>query len=240
MVFTPTRAPLDELALRVAPLAGADAAAVRRGLAADPDGFALTARQAALAWPPGPAGDPDGPAAERDQPPPQRRLLLVVDQFEELFTQCAEEGQRRAFITALHAAATAGHGPDQAPAALVVLGVRADFEARCADYPQLAGPVQDRYLVTAMTERQLRMAITEPAKKAGSTVDDDLTGLLLAEVRNGQPGTFGAGVLPLLSHALDQAWRSPDRAGRSPWPTMNAPAASTAPSPPAPSAPTTP
>ncbi len=79
--------------------------------------------------------------------------------------------------------------------------------ARCADYPQLAGPVQDRYLVTAMTERQLRMAITEPAKKAGSKVDDDLTGLLLAEVRTGQPGTLGAGVLPLLSHALDQAWQ---------------------------------
>ena len=58
-----------------------------------------------------------------------------------------------------------------------------------------------------MTGRQLRMAITEPAKKAGSQVDDDLTGLLLAEVRTGQPGTFGAGVLPLLSHALDQAWQ---------------------------------
>ena len=207
MVFTPTRAPLDELALRVAPLAGADAAAVRRGLDADPGGFALTARQAALAGPPGPAEEPDG-ARYGEISYRRGRLLLVVDQFEELFTQCAEEGQRRAFITALHAAATAGHGPDQAPAALVVLGVRADFEARCADYPQLAGPVQDRYLVTAMTERQLRMAITEPAKKAGSKVDDDLTGLLLAEVRTGQPGTFGAGVLPLLSHALDQAWRS--------------------------------
>jgi WD40 repeat protein/transcriptional regulator with XRE-family HTH domain len=206
LVFTPTRAPLDELALRVAPLAGADAAAVRRGLAADPDGFALTARQAALAWPQGQPGT-NGSAAEPDQPP-QRRLLLVVDQFEELFTQCAEEGQRRAFITALHAAATAGFGPDQIPAALVVLGVRADFEARCADYPLLAGPVQDRYLVTAMTGRQLRMAITDPAKKAGSKVDDDLVDVLLTEVRNGQPGTFGAGVLPLLSHALDQAWRS--------------------------------
>jgi hypothetical protein len=55
------------------------------------------------------------------------------------------------------------------------------------------------------------MAITEPAKKAGSKVDGDLTGLLLAEVRTGQPGTFGAGVLPLLSHALDQAWRSRTR-----------------------------
>jgi WD40 repeat protein/transcriptional regulator with XRE-family HTH domain len=211
LVFTPTRAPLDELALRIAPLAGADAAAVRRGLAADPDGFALTARQAALARPGGPMGGSDGLAPERDRPSPPQRLLLVVDQFEELFTQCAEEGQRRAFIAALHAAATAGHGPDQAPAALVVLGVRADFEARSADYPQLADAVQDRYLVTAMTGRQLRMAITEPAKKADSAVDDGLVEVLLGEVRTGQPGTFGAGVLPLLSHALDQAWRS--RAG---------------------------
>ena len=107
VLFTPTRAPLDELALRVAPLAGADAAAVRRGLAADPDGFALTARQAALGGPPRPAGEPDGRPVQRDQLR-ARRLLLVVDQFEELFTQCAEEAQRRAFITALHAAATAG------------------------------------------------------------------------------------------------------------------------------------
>src|SRR5262249_47833211 len=115
---------------------------------------------------------------------------------------------RRAFITTLHAAATARHGPDQVPAALGVLGVRADFEGRCAGYPQLAGPGQDRDLVTPMTERPLRMAITEPAKKAGSKGDDDLTDLLLAEVRTGQPGSFGAGALPLLSHALDQAWRS--------------------------------
>src|SRR5690348_8493704 len=128
VLFTPTRAPLDELALRVAPLAGADASAVRRGLAADPDGFALTARQAALTRPRGQPGA-NGSMADRDQPPRQGQLLLVVDQFEELFTQCAEEGQRRAFITALHAAATTGHGPDQAPAALVMLGVRADFEA---------------------------------------------------------------------------------------------------------------
>ena len=208
LLFTPTRAPLDELALQVASLAGADAAAVRRELGTAPDGFALTARQAALAPPRGPAADLTGSAADRDRPLPRRRLLMVVNQFEELFTQCADEGQRRAFITALHAAATAGHGPDHTPAALVVLGVRADFEARCADYPQLAAAVQDRYLVTAMTERQMRMAITEPAKKAGSQVDDDLVEVLLTELRTRQPGAAGAGVLPLLSHALDQAWRS--------------------------------
>jgi len=213
LVLTPTRAPLDELALRVAVLAGADAVAVRRGLDTAPAWFALTARQAALGRPRGPAGNSDGRSAEQDRQQGQGRLLVVVDQFEEVFTQCPDEGQRRAFITALHAAATAGHGPDQAPAATVVLAVRADFEARCADYPQLAGPVQDRYLVTAMTGRQLRMAITEPAKQTGSKVDDDLADLLLAEARTGQPGAFGAGALPLLSHALDQAWRA--RAGDS-------------------------
>ena len=208
LVFTPTRDPLDELSLRVAPLAGADAAAVRHGLDADPARFALTARQAATSQQPdGLAGDSGGSAAEQDQPLRPQRLLLIVDQFEEVFTQCADEAQRRAFITALHAAATTGHGPDDTPAGLVVLAVRADFEAHCAEYRQLADAIQDRYLVTAMTERQLRVAITGPARKAGSKVDDDLVSVLLAEVRNGQPGTFAAGVLPLLSHALDQTWR---------------------------------
>jgi energy-coupling factor transporter ATP-binding protein EcfA2 len=211
VVLNPTRSPLDELALRVGLLAGTSAAAVRRDLDADPDGFALTARQAALAPPPGSATGPRDRAADRVQPPSHPRLLLVVDQFEQLFTQCADEGQRRAFITALCAAASAGPGPGRPPAALVVLAVRADFEARCAGYAQLADAVQDRYLLTAMTERQLRMAIAEPAKKAGSRVDDDLVGVLLTDVRTRHGGIGGAGVLPLLSHALDQAWRS--RAG---------------------------
>ena len=208
VVFTPTRTPLDELALRVGLLAGMDAASVRRGLDADPGGFALTAYQAALTPPPVPDGKPEGPAQRRPRPPEQRRLLMVVDQFEQVFTQCADEAQRQGFITALCAAAGPGHEPDQPSAAVVVLGVRADFEARCADYPQLAGAVQDRYLVTAMTDRQLRMAITEPAKMAGSRVDHDLVEVLLGEVRSRQPEIVGAGVLPLLSHAMDQAWRT--------------------------------
>ena len=69
LLFTPTRSPLEELALRVALLAGADAAAVRRGLDDDPDGFALTVRQAALARSGGPGGDAEGPAAEQRQSP---------------------------------------------------------------------------------------------------------------------------------------------------------------------------
>jgi hypothetical protein len=207
LALTPTRAPLDELAVGLALVAGADAAAVRRWAQWDLAAFTLTVRQAALSAAQSQPGGPPAPAPRRPgQPGP--RLLLVVDQFEQIFTQCRDEGERKAFIAALHAAATTPQGPGQAPAALVILGVRADYEARCADYPELAAAVQDRYLVTAMTERQLRLAITEPARQAGARVTGDLADELLAEVRARHPGTSGSGVLPLLSHALDQAWRS--------------------------------
>jgi transcriptional regulator with XRE-family HTH domain len=224
LVFTPTRAPLDELALRVGPLAGADASAVRRGLAADPDGFALTARQAALARPGGPVRGSDSLAPERDRPSRPQRLLLVVDQFEELFTQCAEEGQRRAFITALHAAATAGHGPDRASAALVVLGVRADFEARCADYAELADAVQDRYLVTPRRQTSTSMRTWSRS--------------CWPRCAPASPGPSARGCC----RCCRTPWTRPGAAGPekpSPWPTMSAPAASKAPSRPAPSVSTT-
>ena len=214
LLLTPGPAPLDVLAVQVAHLAGVDAAAIRRGLDDDPARFALTARQGALAKLDGAGGD----AGSSPPGPPRRpRLLLVVDQFEQVFTQCFNEKQRQAFITAM-CAATAKDSPDQDSAALIVLGMRADFEARCADYPQLADAIQNRYLVTSMTERQLRMAITEPARRAGSSVDADLVHVLLEEVSTRQPASSpavpvrrsvsGAGVLPLLSHALDQAWRN--------------------------------
>src|SRR5262249_6536025 len=86
---------------------------------------------------------------------------------------------------------------------------------RCAGYPLLAEAVQDRYLLTAMTERQLRTIITEPAKKADSRVEEDLVTVLLDDIRGRAPGSAvgpgpgmaaPAGVLPLLSHVLDPAW----------------------------------
>jgi WD40 repeat protein len=190
VVLVPRDRPLDELALRIAPAARTDAATVRQALAANPADFGLIARQA--------AGD--------------QRLLLIVDQFETVFTQC-KGGERQAFITALHSAAGTG-------AALVIIAIRADLEARLADYPELANAARDRYLLTAMTERQLRLAITGPADKVASSVKGDLVDQLLREMRThaGQPGdspqVIGAGVLPLLSHALDQAWRSRDRAAK--------------------------
>jgi WD40 repeat protein len=197
VMLTPSRAPLSELAGHLAPLVGGDALTLRRLLQEDPSNLALTAYEAAGARPG--AG-------------PQDRLVLIVDQFEQVFTQCGDEVERRRFFAALHAAASTGHGPAQVPPAIVIVVVRADFEARCADYEELAGAVQERYLLPPMTERQLRLAITEPARVNGSSVADDLVEELVRTVRaTPSPGTStvtrGAGVLPHLSHALDQAWR---------------------------------
>ncbi|WP_280256251.1 hypothetical protein [Nocardia abscessus] len=198
VVLTAGHDPLDEMALSIAQVAGADAAVVRRELREDPEALAVLAAQAAHTLPVSEHGGPRG-------------LLLVVDQFEQVFTQCSDESQRRAFVTALHAAATSRHAD---AVILVVLVVRADFEARCADYEPLIDAIQHHYLVTAMTERQLRMAITEPAKQAGSRVDDDLAEQLLRETRvraaDSVPAAAtvsAAGVLPLLSYALDRTWR---------------------------------
>ena len=185
IVLAPGRTPLAELAANVAPLAGADAAALLRSLRADPAGFALTVRAATLSA--------NGP----------RRLLILVDQFEQVFTQCPDEAQRRGFIAALHAAATEPHGTDQVPAALVILVVRADFEARCAEYEELADSVQERYLLAPMTEQQLHLAITRPTETVNATVEP----VLVDELVNAVRGSSAIGVLPHLSYALDQAWR---------------------------------
>jgi WD40 repeat protein len=189
-ICAPGHDPLEELAVRTASLIGTDAADVHERLTRDPASFALTVRQAALTGAETPVAGAETPG----------RVLLIVDHSEQLFTLCESAARRQAFVSALHAAAAGPH-----PAALVVLAVRADFEARLADYPELSAAVQDRYLLTAMTRRQLRLAIASPAVAAGSCADDDLVKALLDEVHP------GAAVLPLLSHALDQAWRT--RAG---------------------------
>lgn len=206
LLLTPSRAPVSELAAVIAPLAGTDAVALRRSLHAEPTGLALTARQAALA---GRRRNKRGNSNALDS---SSRLLLVVDQFEQVFTQCTDEAERHAFIAALHAAATIKHGAEQVPAAVVILVVRADFEARCAEYEELTTAVKDRYLITPMTERQIRLAVTEPARMAGSRVDDALLEELLGAMRTESSrvlsGTaVGAGILPHMSHVLDQAWR---------------------------------
>jgi WD40 repeat protein/DNA-binding SARP family transcriptional activator len=126
------------------------------------------------------------------------RVVLAVDQFEEIFTACRDEAERAAFIDAL------ARRPREA-GGLVVLAVRADFYARCAAYPRLAkllGP--NHVLVGPMEREELRRAIERPAQRAGLIVEADLVDALLADVED-EPGA-----LPLLSTALLELWQRRD------------------------------
>ena len=137
------------------------------------------------------------------------RLVLIVDQFEQVFTlnpDLGGEATRQAFITALCSAAANPVGPGQEPPALVVIAVRGDFWDRCAAVPELVGALQDgQFVVGPMTESELRVAITGPAEAAGLRIDPALTDTILGDLRVAG-GDRSAGVLPLLSQAMALTW----------------------------------
>ena len=125
--------------------------------------------------------------------------LLVVDQFEEVFTLCRDEQERSAFIEALLDRA---EGETR-----VIVALRADFYGHCAAYPRLASALEECHaLVGPMTEEELRRAIERPAERAGLVVEPGLVEAIVRDVA-GQPGG-----LPLLSHSLLETWKR--RSGR--------------------------
>ncbi|MFK4070785.1 hypothetical protein [Streptomyces sp. NPDC029674] len=179
VLFAPGAHPLEECAARLAAVTDGSATALRRDLATDPRALHLTVLKAL-------AGRP----AEVE-------LLLVADQFEEIFTLCADARERTRFITALLTAARAPNSRTR-----VVIGVRADFYARCARHPDLVEALRDaQLLVGPMTTDELRRAISRPAARAGCSVE----GALLARVIADATGRTTA--LPLVSHALRETWR---------------------------------
>jgi transcriptional regulator with XRE-family HTH domain len=131
---------------------------------------------------------------------PGDRIVIAVDQLEELFTLCEREDERAAFAGQLAAAAG-----DAGRRALVVVALRADFYGRLASYPALAALVNGIHvLVGPMDRGELARAIEEPAARAGLEVERPLAEALVAEVA-GEPGG-----LPLLSTTLLQLWRARD------------------------------
>ena len=129
--------------------------------------------------------------------PDGSRVVLAVDQFEETFTVCPDEEERRAFVAELAGAEEGGR--------TVVVALRADYYGRCAAYPELSAQLAAHHvLVGAMRRDELRRAVERPAARVGLEVEPELTDALVADVEH-EPGA-----LPMLSTALLELWQRRD------------------------------
>jgi photosystem II stability/assembly factor-like uncharacterized protein len=129
-------------------------------------------------------------------------LLIVIDQFEELFTQVIgtpEEvrQQQRQFVANLADAANMSRGRFR-----VVLTLRADFVKHCLDFPDLRALLEvNQLLLGPMGEDALREAIVKPAQAVGAMFEKGLVARLVNDMHD-QPAA-----LPLLQFALVQLWQ---------------------------------
>src|SRR5215213_1787843 len=124
-------------------------------------------------------------------------LLLVIDQFEELFALCHSEDERAMFVGNLLTAASEVDGP-----IITLITLRADFYAHCANDIQLREALaKNQEYIGAMSSDELRRAIEEPARRGRWEFEPGLVELLLHDI-GPEPGA-----LPLLSHALLETWQ---------------------------------
>ena len=136
--------------------------------------------------------------------------LIVVDQFEELFTLCTDEAQRQAFLDRLLALLQNPKSKIQSlplseakgQKSKIVLTMRADFWGECATYPKLRELMQaHQELVGPMTAQELRSSMEQQARAVGLRFETDLSNTILDDVAD-EPGA-----MPLLQHALLELWK---------------------------------
>ncbi len=195
-LLTPNEHPSVELARAVAGAVGMPSlGAARLDVTADPGRFAALLTEILTVSGRG--------EARRD-----RRIVIVVDQFEETFTLCADETERAAFIGAL---CSASRGNDGHLPAVVVFGVRADFYGWCAAYPELVDALQTGQVVVGpMTADEVRAAVLRPATAVGLAVEPGLVDLILHDLGADRGTVADPGSLPLLAHALRATWAERD------------------------------
>ncbi|MGW0020858.1 nSTAND1 domain-containing NTPase [Rhodococcus sp. NPDC003382] len=132
-------------------------------------------------------------------------LLIVVDQIEELFTQCDDRDERSQFLGVLERASTTVEHED-APAT-VVATMRSDFYEQAVSYPVLARALERRTkTVRPLRRENLEEVITEPAKLVGVKLESGLADLILNDLGVLTGGELSGTELPLLSHLLDTMW----------------------------------
>ncbi|MUG94136.1 CHAT domain-containing protein [Scytonema sp. UIC 10036] len=126
---------------------------------------------------------------------PHKRLLLVADQFEELYTLCRDPQERKTFLDRLLEAIARCHN------FTLVITLRADFLGQALSYRPLSDALQYADLkLGPMTDSELQDAVEKPAALLGVTIEEGLVERILSTV-NAEPGN-----LPLLEFALTQLW----------------------------------
>jgi transcriptional regulator with XRE-family HTH domain len=131
--------------------------------------------------------------------PPEMRVMLFIDQFEEVFTQTTSEEERQRFLDLLVTAVSEPQGPT-----MLILTLRADFYDRPMHYPELFQLIEAHHsFVLPMDLKQLREVIEKPARlpDVQLTFEGDLESDLLFEVHE------QVGALPLLQFTLDQLFQ---------------------------------
>ncbi|MBL8161719.1 MAG: hypothetical protein JNJ61_06995, partial [Anaerolineae bacterium] len=135
-------------------------------------------------------------------PNDESELLLVIDQFEEVFTLLDDEAARVHFLNLLHTAVSEARSRVR-----VVITMRADFYDRPLHYPQFGDLVRTRLeTIMPLSAEELEGAITGPARRVGVGFEPGLVAAIIGDV-NYQPGA-----LPLLQYALTELFEQ--RQGR--------------------------
>jgi WD40 repeat protein/serine/threonine protein kinase len=137
-------------------------------------------------------------AAQIILPDDDSELVLVIDQFEEIFTLVENESDRTHFLGLLQQAVTAPRSRVR-----VIITLRADFYDRPLQYPTFGGLVRSRMeTVLPLNAGELEQAITGPAQRVGVRFEDGLVASIVSDI-NYQPGA-----LPLLQFALTELFEA--------------------------------
>jgi hypothetical protein len=125
-------------------------------------------------------------------------LILLIDQFEEVYSKDVQLDERRMFLDNLLCAAA-----DPSGHVSVILTLRSDFLGQTQRHPAFNQAItDDRHatIVPVMQEEELREAIAKPAENAGYALDEACVDLLIEQTRDRE------GALPLLQFALTRIW----------------------------------